>query len=94
MGKSVELGGYIADLAREVVKAIAEFDFQTLTGSSVQYYVVLNVVEELDVEPEKCMMHQWDKLRKSALVELIKSNQKVIVNQFPVWLSLSKNTRD
>ena len=91
-GKVSTTGGeYIADLAREVVKETTGYDFNTLAGSSVQDCAALSVAEELDLEPEKCTMHQGDKIGKSAIGELVRSKKKAIVNPFPAGLNLLKN---
>ena len=65
-----------------------------MTGSSVQDCATLSVAEELDLEPEKCTMHQGDKIGKSAIGELVRSKNKVIVNPFPHGLNLLKMLRD
>ena len=85
---------YIADLAREVIEETTGVGFHTSTGSSVQDCAALSVAEELDLEPEKCTMHQGDKTGKSAIGELVRSKNKVTVNHFPHGLNLLKKLRD
>ena len=87
-------GEYIADLARDVIEETTGVGFHTLTGSSVQDCAALSVAEELDLEPEKCTMHQGDKIGKSAIGELVRSKNKVIVNHFPHGLNLFKKLCD
>ena len=91
---STTCGEYIADLAREVVEETTVVEFNMLTGSSVQDCAALSVAEELDLEPEKCTMHQGDKIGKSAIGELLRSKNKAIVNPFPPGLNLFKKLRD
>ena len=84
-------GEYISELARKVVKETTGFDFHMLTGSSIQNCAALNVAEELDLEPEKCTMHQGDKIGKSVIGELVRSKNKVIFRPFSAGLNLLKN---
>lgn len=63
---STTRGEYIANLTRDVVKTTC-FDFHTLTGSSVQGCAEFSVAGDVDLGPEKCTMHQYDIIGKSAI---------------------------
>ena len=86
--------GNITNLAKEVVEDITSFEFHILTANYTQDCTAHNDTDELDLDPDKCAMHQGDKIGKSTISKLVRCRSKVIVNQFPVGEELLKKLRD
>lgn len=85
---------HIAPHLKNVVHDVTSYDFEKIICTAMQDCGALKVAQVLDLDEEKCMMHQGDKIGKSCVGELVRTKNQQIVNAFPEWQALLKKYRD
>ena len=77
-------GKKVADFIKCASIQVAGQDLSDICDVSIQDRAALSVANELGItEAEACDMHDGDKIGRSAIGELTRSKNKVVVNPFP-----------
>ena len=84
----------LAPHIQQIVHNMTSMELDVIVASSIQYCAALNVATELDLDPDKCAMHQGDKIGKSAIGELLRTRNRVQLNPFPAGVDLVSNLRE
>ena len=87
-------GEGVGSLAKTVVKEVTWFQTNTIVGSAVHDGAAKSVARSLGLEVETCDMHDTDKVGQSAIGELTRSKDHIVVNPFPEGLELLQKLRD
>ncbi|KAI9330864.1 hypothetical protein BDR26DRAFT_922375 [Obelidium mucronatum] len=80
----------VATKVKALFKQRTGLDFEGAVSSMIQDRAALGVADLLDIEEEACLMHDGDKVGKSAIGALTRSNNKIVVNPFPEGTKLVK----
>ena len=87
----VDISKFIQDVSLEVLGQ----ELAVICDSSVQDRAALSVSNHLGItEAEPCDMHDGDKIGRSAIGELTRSNKKVVINPFVEGKALMKRFQD
>ena len=84
----------VKELAEDVSLELTDKQFKDIFSSSVQDQAAKKVAKELDVATDTCDMHQGDKIGASAVGELTRSRDGVVINAFPESLEIIQLLRD
>ena len=84
----------VAKLVHYLCTKVPDNNFVDVFASSVQYLVANEVAVELYAEKVECYMNQGDKVVSSAVEELTRSKDVVLVNKFLERSELINKLRD
>ena len=81
----------VADLLRRELKDTYKYDPAKIIAASMQDGAAVAVAKELGVETEICLMHSADKVGASAIGDLVRSKNKIPINEFPEGQAVMDN---
>ncbi|KAI9346567.1 hypothetical protein BDR26DRAFT_112210 [Obelidium mucronatum] len=85
---AVNTDSIVSEMLQAVFKERTGLEFQETVSSMMQDRCALGVSNQCDIEEEACLMHDGDKLGRSAVGALTRSRNKIVVNPFPEGVDL------